>query len=127
MVKGFMKTSLQIVPPALILSRNLLVLLTILMIASCGTTMTSIKEDVVTNIKDNEGYFLFGIKSDKDLREIIISGPKTIKISAKDLKKGKGRVYLDIEDSQVKSIATWIGRETYFHSSPWYVLYLPNP
>lgn len=62
----------------------------VFLLAACSSTVTSIVEDTDLLTDDNipKGYLLIGVDTNTNLKEILITGPTTIRLSHANLKKG---------------------------------------
>ena len=62
----------------------------LLLVSSCATSVSSIKNDALsvneTNSNVSRGYLLIGFETNRDLKNIFISGMQTIKFSHEDLR-----------------------------------------
>jgi len=67
-----------------------------LLLTSCATQVTSLKEDVDRLSNENSGYLLLGVQSNRDLKELQISGTKFIKLTHNDIKKGTNYLMVDL-------------------------------
>jgi hypothetical protein len=74
----------------------------LLFVSSCATTVSSIKNDALvvneTNSSSslNSGYLLIGVETNRDLKNIFISGMQTIKLSHEDLRFGTNYILINL-------------------------------
>jgi hypothetical protein len=73
-----------------------------LFISSCATKVSSIKEDGAVQLKQEEGFLLIALKSNINLKEILISGEKYIKLTAEDLRKGNSFILVNLPAGDYK-------------------------
>lgn len=68
-----------------------------LLLTSCATQVTSIKSDQDKQLTENYGYLLLGVQTNSDLKELFINGPKNIKLTSQDIKRGTNYLLVDLE------------------------------
>jgi len=66
-------------------------------LSSCATKVTSIKEDKNKLIKENSGFILFGVDTNRNLKSIQLSGPQKIKLTSEDIQKGTNYLLVDLK------------------------------
>ena len=80
--------------------RFLFVLSCFLLVSSCATSVSSIKNDALsvneTNSKVSRGYLLIGVETNRDLKNIFISGMQAIKLSHEDLRFGTNYILINL-------------------------------
>ena len=72
-----------------------LLLIIPLMLISCATQVTSIKQDQDRELGSDSGYVLLGIQTNRNLKGIFIKGPQNIKLSSADIKQGTNYLLVD--------------------------------
>lgn len=77
----------------LILSFTILVCL---FISGCATKVSSIKNDGSVQLTQDEGFLLIALKSNINLKEILISGESYVKLTAEDLRKGNSYILVKL-------------------------------
>ena len=77
--------------------RILLILIALVLLASCATEVTSIKQDQHRILDSGKGYLLLGVETNRDLKTISISGPQNIKLSSANTKRGTNYLLVDLE------------------------------
>jgi len=73
-----------------------ILLLAILLINGCATQVNSIKVDEDKKLSKEKGYLLIGIETNRNLKEIRISGPDYISLSHSDLRFGSNFILTDL-------------------------------
>lgn len=72
----------------------------LLLVSSCATSVSSIKNDALsvneTNSNVSRGYLLIGVETNRDLKNIFISGMQTIKLSHEDLRFGTNYILIEL-------------------------------
>ena len=63
-----------------------------LVLISCSTTKTSLKQDVDNTLKLDEGYLLIGINTTQDLEYINIDGETNLRFTKEDLRQGSSYI-----------------------------------
>lgn len=73
-----------------------LTVLMLLLLSACAKNVTSLKTDQDKILDNDFGYLLIGIETNRNLKEIQISGPQDISFSALDLKQGSNFILVDL-------------------------------
>ena len=76
--------------------RRLLLLSCALLLSACASKVTNIKEDRDTLSKADEGYLLIGIETNRSLKAIYIDGPKSLVLTAKDIRSGSNYILANL-------------------------------
>ncbi|MDI4670029.1 hypothetical protein MKZ42_18395 [Pseudoalteromonas shioyasakiensis] len=76
--------------------RRLLLLSCALLLSACSSKVTNIKEDRDTLSKADEGYLLIGIETNRSLKAIYIDGPKSLVLTAKDIRSGSNYILANL-------------------------------
>lgn len=77
--------------------RLLVLCFSALFLASCATTVTSVKDDKFIKLEQGKGFLLLGIESNRDLKTIFIDGQQSIKLTHKDIRRGTNYLLVDLE------------------------------
>jgi len=67
-----------------------------LLLSACASKVTNIKEDRDTLSKADEGYLLIGIETNRSLKAIYIDGPKSLVLTAKDIRSGSNYILANL-------------------------------
>lgn len=76
--------------------RRLLLLSCALLLSACASKVTNIKEDRDTLSKADEGYLLIGIETNRSLKAIYIDGPKSLVLTAEDIRSGSNYILANL-------------------------------
>jgi len=68
----------------------------LLLLPSCATQVTSIKSGENKVLEEGRGFILLGVETNRDLKQIKISGPTDIILSSKDIKEGSNYLIVDL-------------------------------
>ncbi|WOH37425.1 hypothetical protein RI844_19020 [Thalassotalea fonticola] len=73
-----------------------------IILTACATKVSSIKKEqsVTLNQQKKEGFFLLAVDTNRQLQEIVISGPKSIALGKEDLKKGNNYILLNLPEGE---------------------------
>ena len=71
-------------------------LLIIVLMAGCASTVSSIKEDRDVNLEADAGYLLLGVDTNEGLQSIAIDGPEDIRLTSADLRSGTQYILIDL-------------------------------
>ncbi|WDE03847.1 hypothetical protein SG34_021085 [Thalassomonas viridans] len=77
--------------------RLLLLLIATVLLCSCATRVTSLKNNENFVLEQGKGYVLFGIQTNQNLKTIYITGPQDIQLTSKDIKEGTNYLLIDLE------------------------------
>ncbi|CAH9053529.1 hypothetical protein PSECIP111854_01188 [Pseudoalteromonas sp. CIP111854] len=77
--------------------RFILTIILAFSLVGCAAQVTSIKSDKDKIDSADAGYLLLGVDTSSDLKSILITGPKNIKLSPKDLRKGSNFILVDLK------------------------------
>ncbi len=77
--------------------RILFTFLLLILLFSCTTQVTTIKHDQDIALGDEKGYLLLGIQTNRDLKDIYISGPQNIRLTSDDIKEGTNFLLADLD------------------------------
>ena len=76
--------------------KSVLLLFLLAGLFSCAQQVTSISTDVDVKMEEGDGYLLIGVDTNRILREIYISGEKSLLLSSQDLKKGTNYILINV-------------------------------
>lgn len=75
------------------------------LLSGCSTTVDTIKKDIdkiEPSNKDDKGYLLLGLNSNRNLKSLYIDGPKDIEVTQKDLQIYDDYIFLDLPEGEYR-------------------------
>ncbi|MDX1704846.1 hypothetical protein [Pseudidiomarina sp.] len=76
--------------------RQLWIFVVIVLVAGCATRVSSIRTDEVVPLVGGSGYLLIGVETAHDLNFVDLDGPKSIRLSDKDLRAGTNYILIEL-------------------------------
>jgi len=76
--------------------RYLLIVIILSTLVGCAKSVSSLKIDQDKILSNETGYLLIGVETNIDLKGVHISGPTSILLSPKDLRKGSNFILVDL-------------------------------